>query len=472
MKVFTSCSDNYVAVYDRFYKSYCDSGLEPEELYTDRYDMPEGENGFKTANWYFALATKMTYFKEKLSTLSTDEIALFTDCDVQLFPNVTKAISSIQGLMLNKELTFMFLREGQTDQVNGGMFFARNNRSSRLVLNIVCNELRRTPPPEYGEQTVFNRLLKNSSFKWDFVPYQFVVWGKNLHDKSHEVAFHHAVCSKNVESKLEQMEDVAETISQRASAYTAQLASKGSGYQIVLCRCYEKYPEDFDPEWVGDHTIVYNKNEYEDVEQFTPPCQVISLPNVGREAHAYLYHIVENYDNLAGVTVFAQAKISDSDHLPLETYIDTNSFCALVASVGQGFHGADRWAQGDEVGFGYVGARLVEDKLKSKSMKPTTLSIGEFYDRHVDDTRPENGRCVTLFNGTFSVTRDVVHKKPLEYYSKLLTLLEDHSDPEVAHYFERTWYHQFMGPHCPEHVSKPAHGFYSVTDDEERRQPS
>ena len=32
----------------------------------------------------------------------------------------------------------------------------------------------------------------------------------------------------------------------------------------------------------------------------------IKLPNIGREAHSYLYHIVNNYHNLASITVFTQ----------------------------------------------------------------------------------------------------------------------------------------------------------------------
>lgn len=33
---------------------------------------------------------------------------------------------------------------------------------------------------------------------------------------------------------------------------------------------------------------------------------VIGLPNIGREASTYLYHIIENYNNLADETVFCQ----------------------------------------------------------------------------------------------------------------------------------------------------------------------
>ena len=32
----------------------------------------------------------------------------------------------------------------------------------------------------------------------------------------------------------------------------------------------------------------------------------IQLPNIGRESHTYMYHIVNNYDNLADMTIFCQ----------------------------------------------------------------------------------------------------------------------------------------------------------------------
>ena len=32
----------------------------------------------------------------------------------------------------------------------------------------------------------------------------------------------------------------------------------------------------------------------------------VQLPNIGRESHTYLHHIIENYNNLADVTVFCQ----------------------------------------------------------------------------------------------------------------------------------------------------------------------
>ena len=35
-------------------------------------------------------------------------------------------------------------------------------------------------------------------------------------------------------------------------------------------------------------------------------CKVIPLPNVGRESHTYLTHIVTQYDDLSDYTIFFQ----------------------------------------------------------------------------------------------------------------------------------------------------------------------
>ena len=62
-----------------------------------------------------------------------------------------------------------------------------------------------------------------------------------------------------------------------------------------------KYKEDIS--WINkikNHNItVYDKSEF-------PVKDSIKLPNVGRECHTFLYHIVKNYDNLDDITVFLQ----------------------------------------------------------------------------------------------------------------------------------------------------------------------
>ena len=58
-----------------------------------------------------------------------------------------------------------------------------------------------------------------------------------------------------------------------------------------------RYKEDLG--WEESYTnVVYNKG-------VSLP-NTITLPNVGREGHTYIYHILSNYENLDDYTVFLQ----------------------------------------------------------------------------------------------------------------------------------------------------------------------
>ena len=50
---------------------------------------------------------------------------------------------------------------------------------------------------------------------------------------------------------------------------------------------------------------IYNKG-LDNIKNVPSTATIIKLPNIGRESHTYLYHIIENYDKLADKTVFCQ----------------------------------------------------------------------------------------------------------------------------------------------------------------------
>ena len=476
MRVFTSCSDNYTRVFDLFHKSYCSSGLEPDSLHVHRYEMPEGANGFKTANWYHALATKMEYFRAKLAELSVDEVALFTDCDVQFFDDAPDVFSRLRGDILKRELTFLFMREGDRDEVNGGFFLARNNKFSRLVLGIVCRELKAEKPPEYGEQTVFNRLLPNSSFRWDYIPDRHVVWADNVPRGAQfqrmQIAVHHAVCSSSVQDKVLQMESVAEQV-RREAGRSVERVRRAGAVQVVICREHDAgwtVPGD----WLTDsafahETFVYDKDEFGPDPRYEQlGALVFPLMNVGGAPHGFLHHIVHNYDRLADITVFASSRsLGTWPKLPLSKYVEARTFRALISSVGHGFYGADRWAQEDNVGYGYLSDPELLQGLQRGSIQPCHMSFGEFYDALVNGQRPEEARCVTVASDLFAVTRSTVHFRPRVYYEALLSALSGAQGQELAFYYTKAWYHIFMGWHTPDWAIKPRGGYFSLTDDPE-----
>ena len=86
-------------------------------------------------------------------------------------------------------------------------------------------------------------------------------------------------------------------------------------YEIVIARYNENI------KWLKDYPFnefkikCYNKGpEPPTNECITPNCNIINLPNVGRESHTYLYHIINNYDNLAPVTIFIPGSCIESNY--------------------------------------------------------------------------------------------------------------------------------------------------------------
>lgn len=56
--------------------------------------------------------------------------------------------------------------------------------------------------------------------------------------------------------------------------------------------------------------VIYNKGN--DVEEiFSQKVKVLTLENIGREAHTYLHHIISNYDDLPEKMIFTQAHPDD-----------------------------------------------------------------------------------------------------------------------------------------------------------------
>ena len=64
-----------------------------------------------------------------------------------------------------------------------------------------------------------------------------------------------------------------------------------------------------DLSWIRPYahlTTIYDKGKSNLSEMTAWGAKTVTLPNVGRESHTYLYHIVHNWDKLADWTVFFQ----------------------------------------------------------------------------------------------------------------------------------------------------------------------
>ena len=211
-----------------------------------------------------------------------------------------------------------------------------------------------------------------------------------------------------------------------------------SRIEIVVAR----YNEDL--RWINEKifrnypVICYNKGVNDNFKIDNPNQKIINLPNIGRCDHTYLYHIINNYDNLADITFF----FPGSNNMSLKY----RKSCRLIQEVekhnttifiGQYFENGVK-AQLYPFKLEIWEARQYDNKLLNSESELTLSEIrpfGKWYEHYFGDIKIHYvSHCSIL----------AIHKKHIlqhtkEYYENLIKQLEVSSNPEVGHYFERSW---------------------------------
>ena len=163
--------------------------------------------------------------------------------------------------------------------------------------------------------------------------------------------------------------------------------------------------------------------------------KALKLPNIGREAHSYLYYIVQRYTELPDLCVFTQG--NPFDHSP--NFIEQIS--ALSAAPGYRALG-DVEAIFD--GYGYP-------QLSASPLNRDKLCFAQFFEEVLGEKSP--ALFYARMNALFAVDRQTITARPLSFYQRCLALLEagGAAESDLAldanalepHFFERLWYFIF-----------------------------
>ena len=151
----------------------------------------------------------------------------------------------------------------------------------------------------------------------------------------------------------------------------------------------------------------------------------IRLPNIGREAHTYLNHIVSRYDSLAEWTVFCQGKPFDHAYDFKKTLREYATDPTII--------GPFRW-------LGHLidtddnqGERLFRPWSKNEDGRG--LNLLGFHQALFGTDGPKHYTFV--LGAQFALHRDVIRQRPLTFYERALTVST--TFPDAAHCFERSW---------------------------------
>lgn len=198
------------------------------------------------------------------------------------------------------------------------------------------------------------------------------------------------------------------------------------------------YNENLD--WLKDldaNTIyVYSKSS-------KPPLQNAKLlPNIGRESHTYLHHIVENYEHIcsnpATVTVFLQGDISDHVSIKQKLFV-----AHMVKTASQrGKSDAFPW----DIPSAYY-RPFWNFNIHNSITKPCEMPFGPWFVRYVQPDFPFHS-LKWYVAALFAVRNDLIARRSKKYYEALLAQ-HDHVNPALCHFFERAWWYIFGGDCVP-----------------------
>lgn len=206
--------------------------------------------------------------------------------------------------------------------------------------------------------------------------------------------------------------------------------------QIIVSR----YNENLD--WMNEAPfnkfsyIIYNKGENENFEK-KYASKIIKLPNVGRCDHTYLYHIVNNFNNLSEINVFFPGSINNAykkenakkilhNILHYKSAIFLGTYSNNIKGQFENFT-LDNWCCTDDANRSLNN----ESKLSPALLRP----YGKWFNYHFGNIKV-NYWCI---HGIFSINKYDILKHNINRYKKLLFGLQNHSNPEVGHYIERSW---------------------------------
>lgn len=164
---------------------------------------------------------------------------------------------------------------------------------------------------------------------------------------------------------------------------------------------------------------IFNKNPQE------PYPDSIQLPNLGREAHTYVQHIIERFDNLADITVFCQGH-------PFDHAFDFHTSLRQIAQNPTSIND-----------FRWLGHIIDTDDARghtlfrgwSKNADGRELDLGGFHKSLFGTVGPTHYTFV--LGAQFAVTRQQIRTRPLDFWQRALELSLHF--PDAAHCFERTW---------------------------------
>jgi hypothetical protein len=183
--------------------------------------------------------------------------------------------------------------------------------------------------------------------------------------------------------------------------------------------------------------IIYNKGVNDDYYKPEKLKNDIKLENIGRTSHTIFYHIINNYDNLANVTIFLHGSSDNwnkyENAVKLTENVKKHNKSVFVASKYDDIKTdmydftLDNYSSTDNSNFKVN----PENELILSDIRP----FGKWYESLFGDIKTN----YVSYTDMIAVSKEHIRQHPIEYYENLINQTNTGSNTETGHYFERAW---------------------------------
>ena len=180
---------------------------------TDDISILFENTGFQTDLWYYCVRNKINHLINVLKNydgLNNIKYFIFTDCDIIYIKKNINEWYNLENYIQNENKDIHFMREHSSDDVNSGFFIIKNNDNITSIINFFIEVLQTIDTTEkvkmpFGDQSIINNL--KNKINYGFIPNDYVVFGSNIFNINKSL-FHHAVCCRDVDDKIKQINQI------------------------------------------------------------------------------------------------------------------------------------------------------------------------------------------------------------------------------------------------------------------------
>lgn len=191
-----------------------------------------------------------------------------------------------------------------------------------------------------------------------------------------------------------------------------------------------------------DSVLVYQKEPVQPLPEYFS----LSHPNVGRVDYSVLRHIVDFYDNLAPITVFASASMDLPHKFPgfRQAILKINSNIGVIGSLGNTttLKKSLPFEPNFELTY-YKGISKINNEVDFKLVRASPLPLSKWYTHHTGLPLSNAIKYGESIHMCFAVTREAIRRRPHNLYKRLLSTVSIAKNPEACHFMERSLFSVF-----------------------------